>query len=247
VTDNTVMRFSLPRRIVPLVLLAVFALMAAAPQPAPAMPNAKRLAKACQSALKKKKAAARTSAVARPTPIRLRPARKRAAVRRATRIRCSKIQTRRRVVLPKSPAAPAPGAPAGTAAPQPGAPPTPQGPGTPTPDDPAPGGDTTAPLPPSNPFAVQVLSGEFVLQLSKPEVHAGSVRVEFNNRSAEDPHDLHVFREDGTGSSYAFGELQSGEVEAKTLKLNAGSWRLLCALPEHAERGMSVKLRVVNG
>ena len=103
------------------------------------------------------------------------------------------------------------------------------------------------PLPPSNPFAVQVLSGEFFLQLSKPEVHAGNVRVEFNNRSAEDPHDLHVFREDGTGASYAFGELQSGEVEARTLKLNAGTWRLLCALPEHAERGMSVKLRVVDG
>jgi uncharacterized cupredoxin-like copper-binding protein len=44
-----------------------------------------------------------------------------------------------------------------------------------------------------------------------------------------------------------FGELQPGEVQAKTLRLDAGSRRLLCALPEHAERGMSVKLRVVNG
>ena len=87
------------------------------------------------------------------------------------------------------------------------------------------------PLPPSNPFAVQVVSGEFSLQLSKPEVHAGDVRVEFNNSFAEDPHDLHLFREDGTGASYSFGELQSGEVQAKTLKLNAGTWRLLCALP----------------
>ena len=103
------------------------------------------------------------------------------------------------------------------------------------------------PLPPSNPFAVQVLSGEFFLQLSKPEVHAGNVRVEFNNRSAEDPHDLHVFRTDGTGASYSFGELQSGEVEAKTVKLNAGTWRLICALPEHESRGMKATLRVVNG
>ena len=73
------------------------------------------------------------------------------------------------------------------------------------------------------------------------------MRVEFNNRTAEDPHDLHLFRTDGTGANYAFGELESGEVEAKTLKLNAGSWRLLCALPEHAELGMSAKLRVVAG
>ena len=109
------------------------------------------------------------------------------------------------------------------------------------------GGDATAPLPLSNPFAVQVLSGEFFLQLSKPEVHAGNVRVEFNNSTAEDPHDLHLFRTDGTGANYVFGELESGEVAAKTLKLNAGSWRLLCALPEHAERGMSAKLRVVAG
>jgi hypothetical protein len=119
-----------------------------------------------------------------------------------------------------------------------------QAPQAPAPDDPA---LRTAAEPGSNPFAVQVRAGEFFLQLSKPEVHAGNVRVEFNNRTAEDPHDLHVFREDGTGASYAFGELQSGEVEARTLPLTAGTWRLLCALPEHAARGMSVKLRVVTG
>ena len=188
------MDFALCRRIVPLVLLAAFALMAAAPQPAPAMPNAKRLSKACQSAMKKK-AAARTATVARPTPIRVREARKRATVRRkAARIRCAKVQVRRRVLAPKGPAAADPGAPA---APQPGAPASPDAPDTPAPEEPPPGGDTTVPLPPSNPFAVQVRSGEFFLQLSKPEVHAGNVRVEFNNRSAEDPHDLHLFREDG--------------------------------------------------
>ena len=227
------MDFSLRRRIVPLVLLAVFALMAAAPQPAPATPKAKRLSKACQSAMKKQ-AAARTATVARPTPIRVREARKRAKVRRkAARIRCAKVQVRRRVLAPKSPAAATPGAPA---APQPGAPASRMPPAPPPRRSPA-RGDTTVPLPPSNPFAVQVRSGEFFLQLSKPEVHAGNVRVEFNNRSAEDPHDLHLFRQDGTGASYSFGELQSGEVEAKTLALNAGTWRLICALPEHEQRG----------
>jgi hypothetical protein len=230
------------RRIAPFVVLALLVLPAVAPQPAPAMPHAKRIAKTCKPA-KKKNAAARTSAVARPMPIRVRKALKRAAVRRATRKRCAKLKARRQTVAPKPPAA---GAPAAPAAPQPGAPASPQAPGSPAPDD-LPPGDTTAPLPPSNPFAVQVISGEFFLQLSKPEVHAGNVRVEFNNSSAEDPHDLHLIREDGTGASYSFGELQSGQVEAKTLKLNAGTWRLLCALPQHAERGMSVKLRVVAG
>ena len=201
------------------------------------MPHAKRLAKAC-------KKVARTSTAARPTPIRAGEAHERAAIRRAKRKakRCARV--RRRVVAPKSPGG-APSAPGGPGSTQPGAPASEPAPGS-TPPAEAPG-DTTAPLPPSNPYAVQVLSGEFFLQLSKPEVHAGNVRVEFNNSAAEDPHDLHLVRFDGTGNSYSFGELQSGEVEAKTLKLNTGSWRLFCALPEHAQRGMSAKLRVVTG
>jgi hypothetical protein len=219
----------------PLLLVACLltGLLLASAGSAQAMPRAK----ACKPAKKKK--VARSSAVARPTPIRVREANRRAAVkRRAVRRRCAKVKARRRVVAPQSPAAAAPGSPA---APQPGAPASPPPPPS---EDPAP---PPVPEPAANPFAVQVLSGEFFLRLSKPEVHAGDVRVEFNNRTAEDPHDLHVFREDGTGTSYAFGELQSGEVEAKTLRLNAGAWRLLCALPAHAERGMSVKLRVVDG
>jgi hypothetical protein len=163
-------------------------------------------------------------------------------VRRATRRHCTKRKARRVVVVAPTPAAGGPSAPAAS---QPGASAPPQAPGPPAPDDPAPPAIPEEPA--SNPFAVQVLSGEFFLRLSRSEVHAGNVRVEFNNRSAEDPHDLHLFREDGTGASYAFGELQSGEVEAKTLKLNPGTWRLICALPEHAGRGMSAKLRVVTG
>jgi hypothetical protein len=219
-----------------LVACLLVGLLSASAGSAAAMPHAKHGAKACKPA-KKKKAAARVSTVGRPTPPRGREAKRRAAVKRATRKRCAKRKARRRAVAPKAPPAPAP-------SPQPGAPASPPAPGAPAPDDPAP---PTVPEPTSNPFAVQVLSGEFFLHLSKPEVHAGNVRVEFNNSSAEDPHDLHLVREDGTGASYAFGELESGQVEARTLKLNAGSWRLFCALPQHAERGMSAKLRVVAG
>ena len=210
-----------------LVACLIAGLLCVSAGPALAMPHAKRVAKAC------KKKVARTSTAARPTPIRA--THKRAAVRRAA-VRRAK----RKAAKPNAPAS----APATPGSPEPGSPSSPAAPGAGTPE---PEPDTTAPLPPSNPFAVQIISGEFFLQLSKPEVHAGNVRVEFNNSFAEDPHDLHLFRTDGTGASYAFGELQAGEVEAKTLKLNAGAWRLLCALPEHAERGMSAKLRVVAG
>ena len=218
-----------------LVACLIAGLLSVSAGPATATPHAKRAAKAC-------KKVARTSSAARPTP--LRNAHKRAAVRRAKRkaMRCVRV-VRRRIVAPRL-ATRSPSTPAGHESSQTGSPSSPAEPGSGTPE-PAP--DTTAPMPTSNPFAVQVLSGEFFLQLSKPEVHAGSVRVEFNNRTAEDPHDLHLFRTDGTGANYSFGELEPGEVEAKTLRLNTGTWRLLCALPEHAELGMSAKLRVVAG
>jgi hypothetical protein len=112
---------------------------------------------------------------------------------------------------------------------------------TPTPEPPT---DYTAPPPDSNPRALQVISGEFFLNLSKGAVLSGPVRVEFNNAYAEDPHDLHLVREDGSGTSYAFGTLDSGGIEARTLDLSKGIWQLFCALPQHASRGMTAKLTV---
>ena len=228
-----------------LVACLLLGLLSASAGSALAMPHAKRLAKAC----KQTKSPARGSAVARPTPIRAGDAHKRAAVRRAKvkrakarHVRCGRV-TARHVVAPRLPRSSAPLAP-GPA--QSGAPSSRPAPGsTPSPGEPA--GDTTAPLPPSNPRALQVLSTEFSLGLSKGEVLAGNVRVEFNNMFAEDPHDLHLVREDGDGDSFSFGELQSGEVEAKTLPLTAGRWQLFCALPEHLQRGMSARLRVRAG
>ena len=145
--------------------------------------------------------------------------------KRAARRRC--LARKRRAAARKQPTAQAPSAPApsdGTAAPAPAAP-------TPTPTE-DPDGHEVPDLPPSNPRALQVISGEFFLNLSKAQVLAGDVRVEFNNAYAEDPHDLHLIRKNGDGDGYAFGELQSGEVEAKTLNLKAGTWQLFCALPE---------------
>jgi hypothetical protein len=149
----------------------------------------------------------------------------------AVRRQCAKAK-RKAATAPAG----APGSPSGsggTTAPPPDAP---------TPDDP----DYTAPPPDDNPRALQVVSGEFYLNLSKGTVLSGPVRVEFNNAFAEDPHDLHLARQDGTGPSYAFGTLTAGAIEARTLDLSAGAWQLFCALPEHASRGMTARLTVTQ-
>jgi hypothetical protein len=145
----------------------------------------------------------------------------------AVRRRCAKAkrQIAAAPVAVTSPSAPAAATPAPSATPEP-----------PT--------DYTAPPPDDNPHAVQVVSGEFFLNLSKGAVLSGPVRVEFNNAYAEDPHDLHLVREDGSGPSYAFGTLESGGIEARTLDLSKGTWQLFCALPQHASRGMTAKLTV---
>ncbi len=164
-----------------------------------------------------------------------RKARTSKVARRAYRRRCVK----KRKPAAKKPGTQAPAAPQGDGPGSPGAPATP----TPAPTE-DPYGPTVPDLPPSNPRALQVISGEFFLNLSKPEVLAGDVRVEFNNAYAEDPHDLKLMR--GT-EVHGFDELAAGEVEAKTFDLNAGTWRLFCALDGHAERGMSANLRVSAG
>jgi hypothetical protein len=101
-------------------------------------------------------------------------------------------------------------------------------------------------LPPiySNPYAVQVQGFEFGLQLSKANVSAGSVRVEFNLSRAEDPHNLWLVREDGTGSPYSFDEEPSGAVVAKSLALTRGRWTLFCSLTGHEAAGMRATLTV---
>jgi hypothetical protein len=133
------------------------------------------------------------------------------------------------------PSVPVPGAaPAQTPAPGASATPTP----TPTPSGPV------LPTIPTNPFAVQVQAFEFGLQLSKPTVSAGSVRVEFNLARAEDPHNLMLVRADGSGALYTFDEQPSGAVVAKSFPLTAGRWTLFCSLPEHEANGMRATLTV---
>jgi plastocyanin len=111
---------------------------------------------------------------------------------------------------------------------------------------PAPEPPTGPALPPvySNPLAVQVRAYEFRFQLSKTAVAAGDVRVEFNLSAAEDPHNLLLVREDGTGPAYSFGEEPSGAVVSRTFPLTTGRWRLLCSLAGHEAAGMRAALTV---
>jgi plastocyanin len=171
--------------------------------------------------------------------------------KRAKHLHVKKLgkRMRKRVLAKRRSCAKAHHAPSGTTAPAPAAPtggaPTPAAPTATATPDPG-GGDTVPPLPPDNPHALQVVSGEYFLNLSKGQVSAGDVRVEFNNAFAEDPHDLHLVSPDGQ-TDYAFGELQSGEISARTVDLSKGSWSLFCSLPEHAQRGMKATLKVVSG
>jgi hypothetical protein len=121
------------------------------------------------------------------------------------------------------------------------------------PDPSGPAGEAPPPPPPPAPPAgsgrsVQARTDDrdpdhLKLILSRTTVLAGDVKVEFNNAFAEDPHDLVVER---ASASYAFSELQPGDVERRMVALDAGEWRLRCTIPTHAERGMTAALTVTG-
>jgi hypothetical protein len=177
-----------------------------------------------------------------------------AAAKRSARAR-RRAAARRRALLRRCAAARRPlvgkagggviGMPGALAAPIPFTAPPAQAPGDPVAPAPAPTPEPPV-LPPiySNPYAVQVQGFEFGLQLSKAAVSAGDVRVEFNLARAEDPHNLWLVREDGTGSAHVFEEEPSGAVVARMLPLTRGRWKLFCSLNGHEAAGMRATLTV---
>ena len=120
------------------------------------------------------------------------------------------------------------GGPPGT---QPGAPPPPP------------------PPPPEDPRYVQVVARDsdpahWGLRLSRSTLLSGTVEVEFNNRFAEDPHDLWI-RHGGT--TYEFAEVQNGAAATKHVELDAGTWKLWCDIGDHEQRGMVAYVTVSDG
>ena len=82
------------------------------------------------------------------------------------------------------------------------------------------------------------------LRSSSYSFFSGSVSVEFNNRFAEDPHDLKL-RHDGT--TFAFPTVGSGDARTESHVLAAGSWKLWCSLPGHEAKGMVAYVTVADG
>jgi hypothetical protein len=115
-------------------------------------------------------------------------------------------------------------------------------PGTAPPPPPPP------PPPPEDPRYLQVVARDsdpvqWQLQLSRPALLSGTVQVEFNNRFAEDPHDLWLKL---GAKTYEFPTVQNGEAATRTLALTAGTWKLWCDIGGHEEQGMVAYVTVTD-
>ena len=118
-----------------------------------------------------------------------------------------------------------------------------------TPGKPAPPPPPPPPPPPDDPHFVQVTAGDsdpeqWTLTLSRTTLLAGTVGVEFNNRYAEDPHDLWIRR---AGTTYRFDPVDAGAAATKQLDLAAGTWKLWCNIGDHEQRGMVAQVTVAAG
>jgi plastocyanin len=141
------------------------------------------------------------------------------------------------------PANPNSSASSGTSTPAPAAAGTPAASSSPAPGEPAGEAPGSSPSGPPAPARVQVIAKEYSFTLSRPEVPAGEVIVEFINRG-EDTHNLH-FLEPAEGSEAgAFPNTEPGVIHDLKLKLHAGSYTLFCSLPGHEAKGMKATLIV---
>ena len=97
-------------------------------------------------------------------------------------------------------------------------------------------------LPAPNPRSVSVNATEFAFTLSQTTVSAGTVRVQFDNSRAEDPHQLAI---DGPDPDYwSFDEVPAGAVTQQTIVMRPGRHVLFCPLLGHEDAGMRAVLTV---
>jgi plastocyanin len=110
---------------------------------------------------------------------------------------------------------------------------------------PAGGAPTETPSTPAGPAHVQVIAKEYSFTLSRREVPAGKVIINFVN-DGEDEHNLNTLGpSEASESQQDFANTQAGVQGNVTLTLSAGSYKLFCSLPEHEAKGMKATL-VVN-
>jgi hypothetical protein len=91
------------------------------------------------------------------------------------------------------------------------------------------------------PARLMAVTTEFRLTLSRIKVPAGRVRIELANYG-EDPHDLKLRRIGGT-RVYTIPETAPGERTTRTFRLQAGRYRVWCAVADHQSLGMRAPLR----
>ena len=92
------------------------------------------------------------------------------------------------------------------------------------------------------PARLFVSAKEWSLVLSRQSLQAGDARIQLYD-AGEDAHDLRLRRAGGT-RSLAIAVTQPGRVTELRAVLRPGRWRVWCALPEHAKRGMVATLVV---
>ncbi len=93
------------------------------------------------------------------------------------------------------------------------------------------------------PARLQVIAREYSFTLSRPEVPAGPVIVEFDN-AGEDSHNLHLDPGSAEPEAGAFPATAAGGRMQQRLTLRAGAYTLFCSLPTHRALGMEATLRV---
>jgi hypothetical protein len=95
---------------------------------------------------------------------------------------------------------------------------------------------------PPPPARVQVVAQEFRFALSRRVIRHGWAIIELQNMG-EDAHDLRLRRVGGT-RVWAWPLAQAGETVDREVKLPPGTYRLTCAVANHAALGMIATLRV---
>jgi plastocyanin len=115
------------------------------------------------------------------------------------------------------------------------------------------GGESAPPPPPlpptptGNPRFLQVRTDDadpsrLHLTPSRASVPAGSVKVEFFNATAQDPHDLHFER---GSDDFQLAAAGAGEIKTRVVTLTAGTWKLYCGIAGHEALGMKAQISVV--
>jgi plastocyanin len=106
------------------------------------------------------------------------------------------------------------------------------------------------PAPTGNPHFLAVATDDsdashWYLTPSRASVQAGSVTVEFNNATAQDPHDLHFKQLSGGTGAFGLAEADTGEVATHVVSLSAGTWKLYCGIAGHEAQGMKAQISVL--